>query len=172
MRGPRIRPLGRVSTHQGRHNVKKMPDDEPAQTRISETGLAALQAALPGLARLMPEIADRWWRCNFAARAGAWTNSQWQLRQGDKLLRLCAVTRPKYKEDLDAFMEQYSKPLHAAIASRDLPLFNTLFDQAVQEANRYHESWNKAHIQWALPETPPPGIRFVPDPLPAPGSNT
>jgi len=130
--------------------------------------MGVLQAALPGLARLMPEIADRWWKCSFAARSGAWTNCEWQLREADKLLRLCSATRPKYKTDLDAFMEQFCQPLHAAISSRDLHMFNSLFDQAVSEANRYHAVWNKGHIQWELPATAPPGIKFVPDPPRAP----
>lgn len=127
------------------------------------TSLQEVIALQPGLARLMPEIGDRWWKCYYAVMAGSWSNAKWQLRESDKLLRLCQRTRPKYIDDIDTFMEGFCAPLHAAIDQRDKERFISLFHAGVDEGNRYHEVWKKGHILWELPPTPPPSIRWVPD---------
>lgn len=124
--------------------------------------LEQLTAIQPGLARLMPEIGNRFWKCAYAARASNWPLAQWQLKEMRKLLRLGEVTRPKYTTDLETYIADDLEPLFAAIESRDLPAFEAAFAEATDSANDYHRRWKKAFIVWKLPETPPPDLDLTP----------
>jgi len=125
-------------------------------------GVEELFAIQPGLARLMPDIADRMWKCWYAAEAGNWPLATWQLKELKKLMRLCVFTRPKYTEDLDAYCRDDLGPLTAALDAQDFPAFATAYAAAVERANWYHEKWNKEFIVWRLPDAPPPDLDLRP----------
>jgi hypothetical protein len=119
-------------------------------------------AILPGLARLMPEVSARWWKCWYAAQAGNWKLADWQLKELKKLLRICMFTRPKYTEDLEDYIRDDLGPVSAALAEQDFPTFDAAYGTAVDRANWYHEKWNKEFIVWRLPDMPPPDLDLRP----------
>lgn len=123
--------------------------------RLSPEQLTQLQ---PGLARLMPEIANRLWRGAYAARARHWELARWQLREMSKLFQLCTITRPKYADDIAEFLHDDVEPLLAAVAAEDLGSFEHAIMEAVDATNDFHRRWEKGFIVWKLPETAPPDL--------------
>ena len=124
--------------------------------------LEELTALQPGLARLMPEIGARFWKCFYAADAGNWPLAGWQLSELRKLMKLCMVTRPKYIDDLQEWIAEDLEPLKAAIDAQDLERFRQRYHDAVDAANEFHRRWNKQFITWKLPDTPPPDLDLTP----------
>ena len=112
----------------------------------------------PGLARLMPEIANRLWRAAYAARAGNWRLARWQVSEMRKLFELCTITRPKYADDISEYLHDDIEPLLAAIAAEDALAFQGRLSEAVDAANEFHRRWDKGYIVWRLPETAPPDL--------------
>jgi hypothetical protein len=133
----------------------------PNPERLSAEELTALQ---PGLARLMPEVGARFWKAFYAAKAENWPLAAWQLREMRKLLRLGAVTRPKYAVDLETFVDEEVEPLLAALGAADFPQFEHIYSEAVDAANELHRRWNKEFIVWKLPDLPPPDLELSPRP--------
>jgi hypothetical protein len=131
----------------------------PNPERLSSEALTALQ---PGLARLMPEIGARFWKAYYAAQAANWPLASWQLREMRKLMRLGAVTRPKYAVDLDEYIGEDVEPLLAALDDHDFRRFERLYQDAVEAANELHRRWKKEFIVWQLPDRPPPDLRLRP----------
>ena len=123
--------------------------------RLSPEELTRLQ---PGLARLMPEIANRLWRAVYAARAGHWRLARWQLSEMSKLFHLCTITRPKYADDIAEYLHEEVEPLLAAVAAEDLESFERRAGEAVDAANELHRRWEKGFIVWKLPESGPPDL--------------
>ncbi|MFN2569785.1 MAG: hypothetical protein ABR564_09330 [Candidatus Dormibacteria bacterium] len=124
--------------------------------------LEALTALQPGLARLMPEVGARMWKAYYAAGARNWPLATWQLKELEKLLGLCMVTRPKYRQDLQAYIDEDLAPLRLALEEEDGGRFQALFADAVFEANEYHRRWKKPWILWKLPDAPPPDLDLTP----------
>jgi hypothetical protein len=131
----------------------------PNPERLDIEQLTALQ---PGLARLMPEIGDRFWKAFYAAQAANWPLAAWQLRELRKLMRLGAVTRPKYTVDLETYISEDVDPLLAAVEAADFPRFERIYREAVDAANELHRRWNKEFIVWRLPAMPPPDLDLTP----------
>jgi hypothetical protein len=120
--------------------------------------LEELTALQPGLARFMPEIGARFWKCYYAAAGGSWAMARWQLSELRKLMRMCMITRPKYTADLQEWIADDLEPLMAAIAAQDLATFQRIYHEAVDAANEFHRRWKKEFIVWKLPEAPPPDL--------------
>ncbi len=55
------------------------------KTYLSIDDLAVIQ---PGLARLMPEIGQRYWKLYYSAKAGNWTLANFQLGEVRVLMEL------------------------------------------------------------------------------------
>jgi len=124
--------------------------------------LEELTALQPGLARFMPEIAARFWKCFYAARAGNWLLATWQLKEQRKLMRLCMITRPKYKDDLEEWIHDDLEPMMSALEGEDLERFERIFHESVDAANEFHRRWKKPFIVWKLPDAPPPDLDLTP----------
>ena len=133
--------------------------------RLDNDVLTTLQ---PGLARLMPEIAARMWKAYYAAEAGAWEMSRWQLKEMNKLFRLGNITRPKYLDDVEEYISDDIQPLMDAVAARDFGAFKVAYAEAVDRANEFHRRWKKPFIVWQLPQSAPPDLLLTPDPEPEP----
>ncbi len=127
----------------------------PNPVMLSPEDLTRLQ---PGLARLMPEIANRLWRAAHAAQAERWRLARWQLSEMRKLFQLCTLTRPKYADDIAEFLHARVDPLLAAVAAEDAALFKAHLAEAVDAANEFHRRWDKGFIVWKLPGQPPPDL--------------
>jgi hypothetical protein len=116
----------------------------------------------PGLGRLMPEIGTRTWKLYYAAKAGNWPLAEFQLGEIRGLMTTCAFTRPQYEENLRAFINDYLTRIKKAVDEKDFAAFESEFQSAVSEGNRYHEHWNKNYIVWKLPSAPPPDLDMTP----------
>jgi hypothetical protein len=134
-------------------------DAQPNPERLAPEELTQLQ---PGLARLMPEIAARFWKAFYAARASNWALAAWQLREMRKLMRLGMITRPKYRDDLEEYIREDVEPLLHALEERDGARFERLYHDAVDAANELHRRWKKEFIVWRLPDQPPPDLDLTP----------
>jgi len=135
-----------------------MSDAELQPKNPERLELEELTALQPGLARFMPEIGARFWKSFYSARAGNWRLADWQLSELRKLMRLCMVTRPKYRDDLDEWIHHDLEPLIGAIEAEDFVRFEHAFHDSVDAANEFHRRWQKEFIVWKLPDAPPPDL--------------
>jgi hypothetical protein len=124
--------------------------------------LEQLTSLQPGLARLMPEIAARFWKAFYAAKAANWPLASWQLREMRKLMRLGTVTRPKYTDDLEEYIHEDVEPLLGAVDAQDFARFEHIYHDAIDAANELHRRWEKEFIVWKLPDAPPPDLDLTP----------
>lgn len=131
------------------------------KTELTLDDLAFLQ---PGLARLMLEIGNRFWRCYHAARVGNRRLARFQLSEGTKLLRLCPVVRPQYADDVARFVEEDLARLREAIDSGDRDRFEAAFEAMTVEVNRLHDVWNHGYLVWQVPKDPPQDLVLEPRP--------
>ena len=141
--------------------VREVEFDNAQGRKLTGEDLAAMQ---PGLARLMPDVGNRVWKLYYAAQAKNWPLAKFQLKEAKKLMELGALTRPKYEENLGKFIDENVKPMMAAIEAEDLATFNAEFDKSVEQANAYHELYDKPFLRWKVPSQPPPDLDMTPRP--------
>ena len=77
----------------------------PSNGKVELT-LEQLALMQPGVARLMLEVSNRFSRGYHAAKAENSRLARFQLSEGSKVLRLCAVVQPRYVEAVDQFMAE------------------------------------------------------------------
>ena len=126
---------------------------------LSIDDLAVLQ---PGLARLMPEVGQRYWKLYYAAKAGNWVLADFQLGEIKVLMEIGMVTRPKYTEDLEAFISEDLDALEDGIKTKDWEKLDVAFREGIKNANDYHKKNDKEYIVWQLPDYPPPDLDMTP----------
>jgi hypothetical protein len=119
---------------------------------ISIDQLALMQ---PGMDRLMAEVGPRAHRLYYAAKAGNWRLADYFFRSMVKQLKLCATSRPKYEQDMAAFVDDDCRPVRDAIRDRDRDRFEAAYGKMVDRANHYHEVFGKPYIKWVTPAHPP-----------------
>src|SRR3972149_1122522 len=115
---------------------------------------------MPGMARLMMEISDRFWLLYYAAQAGAWELARHEFSEMRKTMQMAGIVRPKYKEPLEGFIAEKLKPLEEAIRAKDWPAFEAAYRETVEAANEMHQEFGYEYIVWRLPDTPPPHLRL------------
>lgn len=109
----------------------------------------------PGMDRLMAEIGQRCHRLYYAGKAGNWKLAEYFYTSAVKQLKLCATSRPKYADDMAAFIDEDCAPLREALRDRDPERFETTYQSFVDRANHYHDVWKKPWLHWVTPSTPP-----------------
>lgn len=137
-------------------------------TRQTELTIDQIAEMQPGLAMLMPQIGDRYWIMYYAAKGGNWPLARHQLNEIRGLMRQGALTRPRYANQLNAYMNDYMAVILKAITSEDFPAFEAAFHKGTEEANRLHVETNHGEITWQLPADPPKQLSLKP---PAPKAN-
>jgi len=135
----------------------------PAHEHLLDTGkgeltLAALGPLLPGMAEIMPLVGARIWRCYHAGLAGNRPLARFQLQEAVNLLEKGAFLRPKYADDIAAFVEQEVAKVRETIEAEDWTGFAAAFDAMVDAANAYHDVHDKAFLRWKVPADPPPDL--------------
>jgi hypothetical protein len=120
--------------------------------------LSDLGHLMPGMAEIMPLVGERIWKCFYAARAHNRKLAAFQLKEAVNLMQKGSILRPKYEEDMDAFISGIVASLQASIESEDWDAFETTFNTMVDQANAYHEKYDKGFLRWQLPSTPPPDL--------------
>jgi hypothetical protein len=120
--------------------------------------LSDLGHLMPGMAEIMPLVGERIWKCYYAAKAHNRKLAAFQLKEAVNLMQKGSILRPKYEEDIDAFTSGVVASLQASIEAEDWDAFETTFDSMVDQANAYHEKYDKGFLRWQLPSTPPPDL--------------
>ena len=122
-----------------------------------------IAAMLPGPARLMHEVGTRWWKVYYAAKAGNWPLAEYETKEVHELIDTCMITRPKYEQFMEPFLEQNLKAVQDAVKKQDWAAFEEAYDQSIRDANDYHKAADKPLIRWKLPEEPPPDMEMAPE---------
>src|SRR3989441_4834505 len=134
--------------------------DVPEHDHIVDTGkshlsLDELGHIQPGLARIMPEIGARIWKCYYAGKAKNQPLARFQLKEAVNLMEKGAFLRPKYHENMDSFIATELDAVKKAIEAQDWDTFETAFHAMVDAANAYHDFYDKSFLQWKIPAEPP-----------------
>ena len=140
---------------------RAMPEEAIPGSRVKATTkhgaltvdeLAEMQ---PGMARLMDELAHRFWVLYYAAKGGNWDLARYMEKESEKLLSTMGKVRPKYAEDLARFVREDLAPVLTAIESRDWEGFDASYRVAVDSSDTYHTKYNKGFLRFRLPDRPP-----------------
>lgn len=136
--------------------------DHVVDTGKSELSLDELGHIQPGLARIMPEIGARIWKCYFAGKAQNQPLARFQLKEAVNLMEMGAFVRPKYDENMHKFIAEDVEQVKQAIEAADWDKFETAFENMVVQANSYHALYDKPWLRWKVPEDPPPDLDMTP----------
>jgi hypothetical protein len=120
--------------------------------------LSDLGHLLPGMAEIMPLVGARIWRCYYAGKAKNRALARFQLSEAVNLMQKGAILRPKYEENMEKFVSGSVATLRTIIESEDWDAFDGAFNTMVEEANGYHEVYDKSFLRWKLPDQPPPDL--------------
>lgn len=126
---------------------------------LSVDDLAEMQ---PGMARLMDELSRRFWALYYAAKAGNWDLARYMEKESEKLLGTASVVRPKYAQDVEAFVHDRMAPIASAIEATDWAVFEAAYREAVKASDTYHDKYNKGFIRFRLPDRPPDWLDLAP----------
>jgi hypothetical protein len=124
--------------------------------------LSDLGLLMPGMAEIMPLVGERIWKCYYAAQAHNRPLAAFQLKEAANLMEKGAILRPKYSDDMDKFIGGVVATLRACIDAEDWDGFESTFATMVDEANAYHEQYDKGFLRWKLPDQPPPDLDLTP----------
>ncbi len=114
-----------------------------------------LAEMMPGGARLMDELAHRYWVLYYAAKTGNWDLARYMERESEKVLAVMAKIRPKYAADLAVFVDEQLGPIVAAIEEKDWAMFDVAYRSSVDASDDYHAKYNKGFLRFRLPDHPP-----------------
>lgn len=120
--------------------------------------LGDLGHLLPGMAEVMPLIGERIWKCYYAGQAHNRPLARFQLAEAVNLMEKGAILRPKYAENMEKFISGSVATLRKIIESDDWDAFDGAFNAMVEEANGYHELYEKSFLRWKVPDSPPPDL--------------
>jgi hypothetical protein len=139
------------------------PLSVPEHEHIVDTGkgkltLDELAQVQPGLARIMPEVGARIWKCYYAGKARNQPLARFQLKEAVNLMETGVVLRPKYRHTMGAFLETEASRVAKAIESEDWDEFEEAFHVMVARANVLHANYEKPYLVWKIPEFPPPDL--------------
>ena len=124
--------------------------------------LSDLGHLLPGMAEIMPLVGGRIWKCYYAAQAHNRKLAGFQLKEAVNLMQKGSILRPKYEEDIDSFVAGEVATLQANIEAEDWDAFESNFHAMVDQANAYHEKYDKGFLRWKMPDEPPPDLEMNP----------
>jgi hypothetical protein len=109
----------------------------------------------PGMARLMDELSRRYWVLYFAAKAGNWELARYMEKESETILKTVSVARPKYRDDIAAFVRDRLGAIVKAIDAKDWGQFDAAYRRGIADSDMYHEKYNKRFIRFRLPDHPP-----------------
>lgn len=141
--------------------VRVMPDEiipgsrVRAATKHGDLTVDDIGEMQPGGARLMDELAHRYWVLYYAAKGGNWDLARYMERESEKLLVILGKARPKYGADLAVFVNESMGPLAAAIEARDWEAFEAAYRRGIEASDVYHAKYNKGFLRFRLPDRPP-----------------
>ena len=116
--------------------------DIPEHDHIIDTGkskltLEELGAVQPGMARVMPEVGQRIWKCFYAGKAHNKPLARFQLKEAVNLMEMGVLLRPKYTDNMYKFIEEQVEKVKQAIENedwgRDFPDLRTVLLHVITE---------------------------------------
>ncbi|MET0627346.1 MAG: hypothetical protein ABW033_02670 [Acidimicrobiia bacterium] len=120
--------------------------------------LSDLGHLMPGMAEIMPLVGGRIWKCYYAGKAKNRALAAFQLSEAVNLLEKGAILRPKYGDDMEVFLSGIVATIRTAIQDEDWDTFESAFDTMIEDANGYHEQYDKGFLRWKMPDEPPPDL--------------
>ena len=140
-----------------------MTTDGPiAHTKHGDLSLDQIAEMMPGMARLMVEVSDRYWIMYYAAKGGNWEMARHEFSEMKKTMQMAGVVRPKYQEPLAGFIAEKLKPIEDAIRAKDWAAFEAAYHDTAGAANEMHGEFGYGYIEWRLPDEPPRHLRLTP----------
>ncbi len=144
-----------------------MSDAVPEHDHVIDTGkskltLDELGMVQPGMARVMPEIGARIWKCYYAGKARNKPLARFQLKEAVNLMEMGVLLRPKYTDNMYKFIEEQVERVKQDIDKEDWDDFEAAFEEMVDQANAYHELYDKPFLRWKIPSEPPPDLDLTP----------
>jgi hypothetical protein len=136
--------------------------DHIIDTGKSHLSLEELGHVQPGMARVMPEVGARMWKCFYAGKAKNKPLARFQLKEAVNLMEMGVLLRPKYTDNMYKFIEEQVEVVKTAIEDEDWDKFEAAFNEMVDCANAYHEVYDKPFLKWKIPEMPPPDMDMTP----------
>jgi hypothetical protein len=124
--------------------------------------LSDLGLLMPGMAEIMPLVGTRIWKCYYAGKARNRALAAFQLKEAVNLMEKGAILRPKYAEDMDKFVSGIVGTVGKAIETQDWAAFEGAFETMIEQANAYHEQYDKGYLRWKIPSEPPPDLDMTP----------
>ena len=141
--------------------------DSPEHDHVIDTGkgsfdLSHLGLVLPGMAEIMPLIGARIWKCYYAGKAHNRALAAFQLKEAVNLMEKGAFLRPKYVDNMHKFIAGIVATVRKCIETEDWDGFEAGFATMIDEANAYHDVYDKPYLRWKVPEMPPPDLDMTP----------
>jgi hypothetical protein len=136
--------------------------DHVIDTGKSHLTLEELGHVQPGMARIMPEVGARIWKCYYAGKAKNKPLARFQLKEAVNLMEIGVLLRPKYTDNMYKFIEEQCEVVKQAIENEDWDAFEAAFHTMVDEANAYHELYDKPYLRWKIPSEPPHDLDMTP----------
>ena len=136
--------------------------DHEIDTGKSVLSLEELGHVQPGMARIMPEVGVRIWKCFYAGKAKNKPLARFQLKEAVNLMEIGVLLRPKYTDNMYKFIEEQVEVVKQAIEAEEWDKFEAAFHEMVDQANAYHEVYDKEFLRWKIPDTPPPDLDMTP----------
>jgi hypothetical protein len=137
--------------------------DHEIKIKGGSFALSDLGHLLPGMAEIMPLVGGRIWKCYYAGKAQNKALANFQLSEAINLMEKGAILRPKYAEDMDKFISGIVATVKKCIQSEDWEGFEAAFAPMIDEANAYHEQYDKGFLRWKMPDQPPPDLDLTPN---------
>jgi len=114
------------------------------------------------MARIMPEVGVRIWKCYYAGKAKNKPLADFQLKEAVNLMEVGVLLRPKYTDNMYKFIEEQVEVVKKAIKDEDWETFEAAFHEMIDHANAYHELYDKPYLRWKIPDQPPPDLDMTP----------
>ena len=143
--------------------MSEVPEhDHVIDTGKSHLTLEELGHVQPGMARVMPEVGARIWKCFYAGKAKNKPLAAFQLKEAVNLMEMGVLLRPKYTDNMYKFIEEQVEVVKKAIDAEDWDAFEPAFHEMIDYANAYHEEYDKPYLRWKIPDMPPPDLDMTP----------
>jgi hypothetical protein len=138
------------------------PHEHIIDTGKGTFSLEDLGPLMPGMAEIMPLVGERIWKCYYAGKARNQPLARFQLKEAVNLMQKGVFLRPKYTENMEKFVSTEVEAVKKAIESEDWDAFESAFTAMVEQANGYHDLYDKPFLRWRIPAEPPPDLDMTP----------
>ena len=136
--------------------------DHEIKIKGGSLDLSDLGHLLPGMAEIMPLVGGRIHKCYYAGKARNKQLAAFQLSEAVNLMEKGAILRPKYSDDMDEFISNIVATVRKCIDTEDWDGFEAAFASMIDQANAYHEKYDKGFLRWKMPDEAPTDLDFTP----------